>query len=69
MAILGFLLDHSTVIGLAMLGAVIATLGNHLLRRPADDGHRVARFVLRTGYAITWASVALFIAAGFASGR
>lgn len=70
MARLGFLLDRTVIVALAVVGAVIATCGNHLLRKPASAaGARNARLVLRTGYAITAASIVLFIIAGFTSGR
>ena len=53
------------VIALAVLGAIVATLGSWLVRRPGRLGERGARFVLRLGYGLTGASVALFIVAGF----
>ena len=67
---LGFLLDRTTIVALAVIGAVVATCGSYLLRRPASrEAARTARLVLSAGYVIAGASVLLFIIAGFASGR
>jgi len=67
MEYLAFLLEREVVITLAIVGAVIATVGSFMVRRTSDIDPKFARTVLRTGYAITWASVGLFIVAGFAS--
>ena len=69
MEFLGPVLDRKVVIALAIVGAGIALLGGYLLRKKSNVDPRVARFVLRLGYGISWASVALFIAVGFAIGR
>lgn len=55
------------VIALAILGGIVATLGSYLGRHPGRLGERGARFVLRLGYGLSGASVALFIVAGFLS--
>lgn len=62
------LLDHKVIVGLAVLGAVVSTAGGYLLRQKSTINRNVARFILRAGYAISWASVAVFIAKGFHSG-
>ena len=65
MEFLALIAARPVVIALAILGAIVATLGNHWVRRPGRLGARGARFVLRLGYGLTGASVALFIVAGF----
>ena len=70
MLLLGLLLDRTVIVALAVLGAGVATYGNHLLRGASSrEDARTARHVLHAGYAITAASVMLFIVAGFTSGR
>lgn len=64
MELLAPLLQRKVIIALALVGAAIALAGSFLLKRGGVDP-RLARFVLRFGYGVTWASVALFIAAGF----
>jgi hypothetical protein len=68
MDILDAVLERSTIIALAVVGAIIATLGSYLLRDKSTVDRRTARLVLRIGYGIAWLSVALFIVAGFWSG-
>ena len=65
---LDFLLQREVVIGLAIAGAIIATIGGYLQRKNSTGNPHTARFITRTGYAISWASVAIFIAVGFVSG-
>lgn len=62
---MSYFLQRELIIGLALTGAAIATLGSVLLRRKLSVDPRVARLILRVGYAITWGSIALFIIAGF----
>jgi uncharacterized membrane protein SpoIIM required for sporulation len=69
MANLGILLDRTTIIALAFVGAAVALIGSALLRRPSRRGPRAARLFLVTGYGITIVSVALFIVAGFVGNR
>ena len=59
------LLQRNIIIALAVIGAVIATAGSILLKKNSRIEPKVARFIMKTGYAITWASIALFITAGF----
>lgn len=59
------ILQRNTIITLAIIGAVIATSGSYMLKKEFTTKPKVARFIMRSGYAITWASIALFIAAGF----
>lgn len=65
MELLALIAGRPVVIALAVLGAVVATFGNWLMRHPGRLGERGARFVLRLGYGLTGASVLLFIVAGF----
>jgi len=66
---LGLLLQREVIIGLALVGGVISTVGGYLLRKNSTMNPDTARFILNTGYAVSWASVAAFIAVGFLSGR
>ena len=65
MELLDAVLQRSVVIALAIIGAVLATLGSVMLRKGSQVNPRIGRFVLRLGYTVAWASVALFIAIGF----
>ena len=69
MASLGFLLDRSVIVALAFIGAAIAMLGSLLLHRTSGRYRRAGRLLLWSGYAVTGASVLLFIIAGFMSNR
>lgn len=64
MEFMALLLQRKVIIALAVLGALIATVGNILMRKNSSVGPRVARIVLRTGYVLSWGSVATFITAG-----
>ena len=63
--VLALIAGRPIVIALAILGAIVATLGSWLVRHPGRLGERGARFVLRFGYGLSGASVALFIVAGY----
>jgi len=65
---LDFLLQREVIIGFALAGGVISTVGSYLLRKQSPNNPQAARFILRTGYAVSLTSVAAFIAAGFLSG-
>lgn len=69
MQLLHLLTSRPVIVGLAIVGALIATLAGILQRHPAVFDTKSARALLRVGYAITWASVVAFIAAGFLSSR
>ena len=56
------------IVALAILGAVIATIGGILGGRSANPS-KLARTLLWTGYAVSGVSVILFIVAGFLSNR
>lgn len=62
------LLEKDTIIVLAVTGAIIATVGSFLVNWGQKNNLvniKLARFILRTGYAITWASILIFIVVGF----
>ena len=65
MEFLAPLLQRDVIIGCAVGGGLLAVIGNFLLRKNASINPALARFILRLGYAISWLSVALFIAVGF----
>lgn len=59
------------VVGLAILGAILVMAASGLASR-RDPGHPPpagARLLSNLGYGLTFASIALFIVAGFLSGR
>ena len=64
---LEFLASRPIIISGAIAGALIATLGPILLKRMGVHSPRVLSTVTRLGYALSWISVGLFIAAGFLS--
>lgn len=57
------LLDREIIIGLAILGAVVATVGN-VWRYWGDANPRLVKVIVRIGYALTWGSLTVFIVAG-----
>lgn len=57
------------IIALAVLGAAMAMVGGMLGRRRTKGTARLALLVLWSGYALSSASVVLFVIAGFLSGR
>lgn len=65
MDIINFLTSRPVIIALAVIGGLIAMLGSYLLREGSKTPERRAKLVMRSGYAITWASVTAFIVAGF----
>lgn len=65
--LLYLVLRREVIIALAIVGAIIATLGSALMPRPEPDTARRGRLLLRLGYSITGASIFLFILAGFMS--
>jgi hypothetical protein len=67
MELLDALLQRSVIVVLAISGACIATLGGYLMRERSKSNRRIARRILRAGYALAWFSIALFIVAGFRS--
>ena len=64
---LDFLASRPVIISGAIAGGLIATLGPIILKRAGVQSSRVLSTVTRLGYALSWISVGLFIAAGFLS--
>ena len=67
MSALAFLIEREFIIALAVSGAIIATVGNYMVRRQTKIRPHFAHFVLRLGYGLTFVSVAFFIVDGFAT--
>jgi hypothetical protein len=65
MEFLAPILQRNVIITLAIIGGVVATLGNFLVQKKPNSIPRTSRLILKSGYTITWTSIALFIAAGF----
>lgn len=65
MELLDLAIQRPVVITLAIVGAAVATLGSVLLRKGSRLDPKTARLILRLGYGISGASIAIFIAAGF----
>jgi len=59
------LLSRPVIIAMAIAGAAIASVGPGVMKKLHWGGAAAQRWVTRLGYAITWGSVVLFIAAGF----
>lgn len=55
-------LSRPAIIGLAIAGGLLATIGG-LLKRGGNAS--IARALTRAGYALAWLSVAAFVVAGF----
>ena len=69
MELLDALTDRALVITLAILGAIITTAGAVLGNKGTGHAAKLRRVMIWTGYSISFASVVLFIVAGFLSGR
>jgi hypothetical protein len=69
MELIGALTDRKVIVTLAVLGAIMAAAGSFFRVGRTNAIARFARMMMWTGYAISFASVLLFIVAGFASNR
>lgn len=67
--ILAFLSQRWIVVGLAITGALVVMGASLLAGNRANSPPRHITWLSRLGYAITAASICLFIVAGFLSGR
>jgi drug/metabolite transporter (DMT)-like permease len=65
MEVLDTVLQRPVIIALAVAGAVVATIGSVLMRKDSRVSPGTARLILRVGYGLAWASVVIFIVAGF----
>lgn len=59
------LTQRPNIVAVAILGACFAIVGTNAVARRLRIAPALARWLLRCGYAAMWASVALFIVAGF----
>lgn len=65
--LLDALTRREVVVGLAIAGAAVSTIGSLARRRSVETRTGLAGALVYAGYAITSVSVFLFIAAGFRS--
>lgn len=65
MEFFALIMQRNVIISLAVIGGVIATVGNFLVQRESNSIPRLSKLILKSGYTITWTSVGLFIATGF----
>jgi hypothetical protein len=57
-------MQREVIIALAVGGALLATVGNFLDVKGLLIGHKSAQVIRKSGYAVSWLSVAFFIAVG-----
>lgn len=70
MELLSLLTQRWLVVALAVLGATLVMAASLVAGgRSGQSPPAIARFLTRLGYGLTFASIALFIVAGFSSGR
>lgn len=67
--LLPLLITRPVIVGLAVLGAALVMAAGLLKGKGGQPLGGPALFINRLGYALTFVSVALFIVAGFLSGR
>ena len=65
MDFLSFIMQRELIIALAVCGALLAMIGNFLDVKGFLVGQKSAKAIRKSGYAISWLSVASFIAVGF----
>ena len=65
MEVLGFIMEREVIIALAIGGALLAIIGNFFDAKGILIGHKSAQVIRKSGYAISWLSVACFITVGF----
>ena len=65
MEILTFMMERELIIALAVCGALLAMIGNFLDVKGLLIGKNSAKALRKSGYAMSWLSVACFIAVGF----
>ena len=65
MEFLAPILQRNVIITLAIIGGVIATIGNYMVQKKPNTIPGFSKLILKSGYTLTWTSVALFIATGF----
>ena len=57
--------QRPNIVAMAIIGACFASAGTDAVARRLGIAPALARWLLRCGYGAMWASVALFIVAGF----
>ena len=65
MEILMFIMQREVIIALAIGGAILAMIGNFLDVKELLIERKSAQVIRKSGYAVSWLSVAFFIAVGF----
>ena len=65
MEILSFIMQRELIIALAVFGALLVMIGNFLDVKGFLIGQKSAQALRKSGYAVSWLSVACFIAVGF----
>ena len=60
-----FIMQRDVIIALAVVGALLAIIGNFLDVKGLLIEHKSAQFIRKSGYTVTWLSIAFFIVAGF----
>jgi hypothetical protein len=63
--ILMFIMQREVIIALAIGGAILAMIGNFLDVKELLIERKSAQVIRKSGYAVSWLSVAFFIAVGF----
>lgn len=69
MDLLAFFIQRPVIVGLAIAGAMMVMASGLFGGRGRAQPDRRAMLLSKAGYAVTFASIALFIVAGFLSGR
>ena len=65
MEILKLMMQRELIIALAVCGALLAMVGNYLDVKGLLIKQKYAQSIRKSGYAVSWLSVACFIAVGF----
>lgn len=69
MDVLVALTQRPVIVGLAIAGAMLVMASGLIAGKDATRPDRRATALSKTGYAVTFISIVLFIVAGFLSGR
>ena len=69
MELLIVLTQRPVIVGLAITGAMLVMASGLIGGKDATTSDRRATVLSKTGYAVTFISIGLFIVAGFLSGR
>ena len=65
MELLTFMMQRELIIALAVCGALLAMIGNFLDVKGFLIEQKSAKTIRKSGYAVSWLSVACFMAVGF----